>query len=657
MATRRIALSDRARHEFVMSLHIGRTVRVSIALVLAASPLALMAQQEQPQNQTQPTQLIPVPQPTDELAEHLRTLARNPRDLDALIGAGQSALIVGDATAALSFFGRANDEAPNEGRVKAGLGSALLLLERPDDALRLFGEAAALGIPQSKITVDRGLAYDLRGDQVSAQRDYRLAMRDGQNDELVRRYALSLGISGQKNDALALLDPLLRKQDQAAWRDRTFILAMNGDVRGANSITRSVMPQQADAMEPFLRRLSSFTAAQRARAVTYGAMPEDARTNVAIPTSVIAPTRVAIATPPPTPLPAPRYDAPPPPVAAPPPPVKRKRQPETDVVAETPTDAGVDATAPSEEPPKHVKKAKAKAVLANAQPAVDTQASPQPLAPEPTPAPTYTAPPPPVMVAATKAPPAPSFAPAPPPVVTPPVAPPPPPSSTPPPAPHPQPIIVTAQPRFAIASLLDDVKPEAITPAAHVPTDAELRASRLAAKKKAEAKAKADAEAKALKAEEDAKREAARRNPPREWVQVAGGNNRAGFARTYAKLKAAHAALFEGRAAYYTPLNRTYRILVGPFSDSGDARDYVNQLTKAGLTGFTFSSTAGQEVLKIGSKGKPNGDTAPPTEDTKPTKHRHGKHSSDTADQAPTKHKGDTADSTDAKPKRKHRRR
>lgn len=605
-----------------MSLQPGRAVRVCIAIILAASPLALMAQQSLPQNAPdhQPTPLIPAPQPTDELAEHLRTLARNPRDLDALIGAGQSALSIGDATAALSFFGRANDEAPSDGRVKAGLGSSLLLLERPDDALRLFGEAAALGIPQSKIAVDRGLAYDLRGDQASAQRDYRLALRDNQSDELVRRYALSLGISGQKSEALALLDPLLRKQDQAAWRDRTFILAMSGDVRGANSITRSVMPQQADAMEPFLRRLSSFTAAQRARAVTYGAMPEDARTNVAIPTSVIAPTRVAIAAPPP---PVPHYDAPPPqPDTTPPLSLKRKHQRAAEVAAEAVTDAGAEANAPPEDTPEPVKKTKARVMPAAAQRALRTEPVSQPPAPPPAPTFVATSPPPaPVVISA-------------------------------PPAPKPTPSIVTAQPRFAIASLLDDVKPEAISPAAHVPTDAELRAARLAAKKKAEAKAKADAEAKALKAEEAAKREAARRNPAREWVQVAGGNNRAGFARTYAKLKAAHAALFDGRAAYYTPLNRTYRILVGPFDDASDARTYVNQLTKAGLTGFTFSSEAGQEVVKIGSKGKRNGDTAPP-EEVKPAKHRRGKHSGDTADQAPTK--GDAADTV--KSKRKHRRR
>ncbi|MDE2043200.1 MAG: tetratricopeptide repeat protein, partial [Alphaproteobacteria bacterium] len=147
----------------------------------------------------------PVVQPTDDYATHLRTLAHNPRDLNALIGAGQSALSVGDATAAINFFGRADTVSPNDGRVKAGLGSALLLLERPEDALRLFSEATVLGVPQSAIAVDRGLAYDLRGDQTSAQRDYAMAMQGGTpSDELRRRYALSLGISGRKNSALSV---------------------------------------------------------------------------------------------------------------------------------------------------------------------------------------------------------------------------------------------------------------------------------------------------------------------------------------------------------------------------------------------------------------------------------------------------------------------
>src|SRR3546814_18255710 len=64
----------------------------------------------------------------------------------------------------------------------------------------------------------------------------------GKSDETARRYALSLGISGQKDAAIAILDPLLREQDRAAWRDRAFILAMNGDVDEAEKIAKAMMP-------------------------------------------------------------------------------------------------------------------------------------------------------------------------------------------------------------------------------------------------------------------------------------------------------------------------------------------------------------------------------------------------------------------------------
>ena len=284
--------------------------RLLLALTLSALPFPLVAQSEPG---TPPAASTAPASPDDNLAEHMRILAQNPHDLNALIGAGQAALVVGDSTAAMSFFGRANDIAPNDGRVKAGLGSTLLLLEQPQDALRLFGEAAALGIPESTIAIDRGLAYDLRGDQANAQRDYHLALKSGQTDELLRRYALSLGISGHKDQAMGVLDPLLRKQDQAAWRDRTFILAMDGDVDGANALTHSLMPASADAMAPFLARLQSFTPSQRAMAVTYGTMPEDTAPNTPIPSSVIAAAPQSSPTPKPVEVAAAAPQSPPPP--------------------------------------------------------------------------------------------------------------------------------------------------------------------------------------------------------------------------------------------------------------------------------------------------------------------------------------------------------
>lgn len=218
----------------------------------------------------------PSTNPADRLAANLVVLSQNPRDVNALTEAGLSAIAVGDGNAALGFLARAEQISPSNGRIKAALGSALILLEKPADALKLFGEAQSLGYPEHALAGDRGLAHDLRGETRRAQRDYALALRYSSNDEITRRYALSLGISGDRDRALELLDPLLRKRDLEAWRARAFVLAMTGHLKDAEEVAASIMPMGAAAsMSPFLRRLASLNPADRALAVNMGIMPSD----------------------------------------------------------------------------------------------------------------------------------------------------------------------------------------------------------------------------------------------------------------------------------------------------------------------------------------------------------------------------------------------
>lgn len=214
--------------------------------------------------------------PADRLAQNLVELSKNPRNVAVLIDAGRSAIAVGDYNAALSFLASAEQYAPNNGRVKAALGSALVMVERPADAIKLFGEAAALGLQEFEFAGDRGLAYDLQGENRRAQRDYQMALRYRDDDEITRRLALSLGISGERDAALRLLDPLLRRQDVTGWRARAFVLAMNGGSREAETIAATVMPQgMGDTMRPFLRKLALLNAVDRAHAVNFGTMPSD----------------------------------------------------------------------------------------------------------------------------------------------------------------------------------------------------------------------------------------------------------------------------------------------------------------------------------------------------------------------------------------------
>lgn len=226
----------------------------------------------------------------DALAADMRLLAANPLDIEALVAAGELTLKLGDPTAAASFFTRAEKLDPNNPRIKAGWGSLLVRSERPGEALRRFREAEARGLDPRRFAADRGLAYDLIGQQERAQRDYRLVLRGGPDDEVTRRYALSLGISGRKDEALKLLDPLLERSDRAAWRSRAFVLAMTGDTQGAEKIAATMMaPGLGAGLTPFFRRLPQLSAAGRAFAVNFGELVEtpardaDARLTPSLP--------------------------------------------------------------------------------------------------------------------------------------------------------------------------------------------------------------------------------------------------------------------------------------------------------------------------------------------------------------------------------------
>lgn len=215
--------------------------------------------------------------PGSALTRHLKSLSDNPRSLHALMGAGEAALQLGDPQAAVTFFARAEEIAPRDGRIKAGMGAAFVQMEQAQSALRFFGDAGALGVSEAEFAGDRGLAYDLIGDNKQAQRDYRLALGRKKDPEVERRLALSLAISGDKAGAMQAIADQLARQDRAAWRTRAFVLALTGDAAGATQAVQAVMPAQASAMQPFLARLSSLDAASQAMAVHFGHFPGGGR--------------------------------------------------------------------------------------------------------------------------------------------------------------------------------------------------------------------------------------------------------------------------------------------------------------------------------------------------------------------------------------------
>lgn len=586
-----------------------------------------------------------------DLNSNLARLASNPRDVDALIGAGEAALALDDPHGAAGFFARADAIASGNGRIKAGLARVMLKLQNPAEAVRLFDQAQRLGFPEASILTERGLARDLTGDQAGAQRDYQAALaRSPDNAELRRRYAASLGISGQVDAAEKMLEPLLYKSDRAAWRYRAFIYAMNNRQADAQKVAEQAMPAQlAAAITPYMQKMPYLTAQQKAAAVHFGQFPSQVGTAVAAVTPTAPPPATTSAVPASKPATlvaqAPAQTAPA--RARPLSRAEQRRQrreaarlaragaQRTPTPAPTPASqvapnpvpaASATNNAPAPDTPTQVAQAQTVQPLPTraAQPVVQPlpQAQKSASASSSTPPPQPTAR---VAVSAVQGPPAPGFDMidgSTPPAATPPPAtsaqvdsaalaqasPPPAAASTPsaPPAPDPQAtrtladiiraIDVPDAERQPTVAAVDLNEIAAMQAAQRAERQAAAAAAAAKAKKEAAAKAKAEADAKAKKEAEEKKRLAA--NPSRNWLQVGVGQSKSALAFTMKRLRGKYDSIAP-QDSWTASWGQTNRLLVGPFPSFARAKELETKLKAAGADVFAWKSDAGEVVEKL----------------------------------------------------------
>ena len=501
--------------------------------------------------------------PGAELRRNLTALANNPRSLDALIGAGRAADAMGDGEAALGFFARADEISPNDARVKAGMGSALVQMERADQALTLFSQALALGAPEVEIAGDRGLAYDMMGDPRRAQQDYALVLRRRADPEVERRMALSLAISGQREAALRVIDGQLRRHDRAAWRTQAFVLALTGDARGAEDTAGRMMPAaNAQEMAPFFARLPSLSPAQKAAAVHFGRFPSDGRaTQVASRADTRAdPGALALA----------RNE-----------PIRARPQPAEPLNA-------APRRRPGAEEDRAASRDRRGSARGRAARAVRAAAGPSRSRTRPSRSEDQSR-----AVAAPVEPPreAPAFAPG---------------------------AAFTLvpggdQPRAAPAEA-----PAARPPAAPISATSPRWSSRCPTRRAA-VPAPAGAAAGAAPApprasEPPARSGAARRaaNPARHWVQLAHASAQSVLPREFAAARDEAPALLGSRTAYVALTNRVNRLLVGPFDSERAARAFVGQLERRHVEAIAWTSPAGQEIERLRIANEPRSTRSQP---------------------------------------------
>jgi Flp pilus assembly protein TadD len=243
---------------------LGAAFACASGLAVVASAPAFAQGSYSPYNET----------PAAALARYVRALADDPKDFNSLIGAGRAALELGDAQAAGGFFARADDVDPRSPLPQEGMGAVQVANGDAKAALPYFRRAEQLGAVPAQLGCDRGLAYDLMGQQAKAQSDYRAALSGADADETRRRLALSLAISGDKADAIATIAPLAAKGDSSVSRVRAFVLALTGDSGAAMTAIDAAMPGSWSRVAPFLQRLPSLSAGEKAAAVNLGIFPD-----------------------------------------------------------------------------------------------------------------------------------------------------------------------------------------------------------------------------------------------------------------------------------------------------------------------------------------------------------------------------------------------
>ncbi len=568
------------------------------------------------------------PDPSADLRRNLTALGSNAQSVSALVEAGRDALRIGDGQAALTFFSRAEELAPRDPRVKAGMASAMVHVGQPQAALGLFQEATALGAPEAELAADRGLARDLLGDPAGAQRDYAAALRRRNDPEVRRRMALSLAISGQRDAALAMIDGQVRENDRAGWRTHAFVLALTGDVAGATRAAQGVAPAgTADAMAPFLARLPALSPAQRAMAVHLGMFPPDGRVQYAgVANPVADPGALAMA----------GVNVASPPVAGPPSrfaatPEVERRSPRRRPGSSSPVERGAVSARTSEiEPRRQPERMLGPARIPGPNPREQVRvarAAPPPVEPRVTPGtPLRRFQPAPAEVRSQRAAVEPveqrGFA----------VVETPPPADFEPPARSPvsQPGLdlamssgsagaPIAQPGFSLTPRGPQASPTSPPFALSERRNSALGdiASVVNALPQEEAAGVASPPGQSAPPSRPARQPAptppaparAPAAPARIWVQLATGGNGGDFTRMRSRAPA-----LAGRQAWSTPLGSTNRLLVGPFATSREAQTLINQLRAQDISGLVWTSAAGQSIerLRIANDSRPASSRAEP---------------------------------------------
>jgi len=139
---------------------------------------------------------------------------------------------------------------PGDTKAMSQLGYALVASNKPQEAVNVFDELAAIEPNNAMHYNGKAVAFDNAGNHVAAQEIYQKALSLSPDSASIQNnYAMSLILDKKYDQAIALLEPLAKKENSNPTIRQNLALAygLKGDTSQALDLNRrNLTPQQAE---------------------------------------------------------------------------------------------------------------------------------------------------------------------------------------------------------------------------------------------------------------------------------------------------------------------------------------------------------------------------------------------------------------------------
>jgi Flp pilus assembly protein TadD len=177
-------------------------------------------------------------------------IAASPTDTDTQVELGETELEAGQIDDAVTQFEAIPPTSKSALGAQLGLERAYLMLSQPQKALGYADAAAILEPANIRVLIGRGVALDMLGRHAEAQTSYRGALAITPSDIAARsNLALSLAMTGQFDEAIAILTPLARAPNATPRlrQNLALVYGLKGDSSAARTLSLvDLDPKSAD---------------------------------------------------------------------------------------------------------------------------------------------------------------------------------------------------------------------------------------------------------------------------------------------------------------------------------------------------------------------------------------------------------------------------